>query len=478
MRDGLLAVCTLALVACSGDLEGDGVTPFDLAGDMDDAQGCGADAPCPAGLDCITGICVVPCASAEDCPAGICYPLPNQAHGWCGPSSGNGGGGGGAPPPGDPGAGNPSDPPSADPGDDDDDPGALPDKPPGPGDDAPPDDGQDPPSDPPPPDTPPPADDGPGTDEPPPPDAPPPNTPPPAPENCQMPWADGEMELGRFMKDVSWRGAIDESGQQVDIDLEQVYCDQSYDTITVIVGAGWCSACPDYERAIAPQANGIAANNGLVLWLQTEDNSYNPASSAVAAQIVNRYVGNAPGLRVGDGETLPRPNVFAGSPIVPSYPSGFIVRVSDMRIIATQAAANGILQFDRIAADPNRLWVGNANCGAGEEEPHEPNDSAYEPATIGAGTFRGGVCGSDMDFYYVDVQGQWRFDLQFRHGTGDIDTYVWDPATNAPLVRGGEKVGSDSGNDNESFTHSGPALVVVYGFRMATSPYELTVTQL
>ena len=94
------------------------------------------------------------------------------------------------------------------------------------------------------------------------------------------------------------------------------------------------------------------------------------------------------------------------------------------------------------------------------------------------GTFRGGVCGTDLDYYYVDVQGQWRLDLQFRHGTGDIDTYVWDPETNAPMVRGGQKVGSDSGNDNESFTHNGPALVVVYGFRMATSPYELTVTRL
>ena len=293
-----------------------------------------------------------------------------------------------------------------------------------------------------------------------------------------MPWADGEMQLGRFMNALSWRGATDGNGQRVDLDLEQVYCDQTYDTITVVVGAGWCSACPDYHRAVGQMANGIAANNGLILWVQTEDNGYNPATNDAAGAIVNRYVPNAPGVRVGDGQTQPRPSTFAGSPIVPSYPSGFVVRVSDMRIIATQAAANNVLPLDQIAGDPNRLWLGRSNCGAGDEEAHEPNDSVYEPATIGPGTFRGGVCGTDLDYYYVDVQGRWRLDLQFRHGTGDIDTYVWDPETNAPLVRGGQKVGSDSGNDNESFTHDGPALVVVYGFRLATSPYELTVTRL
>ena len=469
----ILIGCAFALAACTG-ADGSGeVTPADLAGGMDDVQGCGFDAPCPVGLECITGICVVPCGGAEDCPAGVCYPLPGSAQGWCGPASG---GGGGAPAPG---GDNGAPPPPG--GDNGGDPGGPPDKPEPPAGEDPPD-SQDPPpggDDPgPAPNDPPPTD---RPDDPPPPDAPPPdappNEPPPTPEQCRMPWAEGDMQLGRFMKALSWRGATDGRGQRVDLDLEQIYCDQTYDTITFVIGAGWCGACPDYHRSVAQMAAGIEAANGLIVWVQTEDNSYNPATNDQANGIVNRYIPGTFGIRVGDGQTQPRPSTFAGSPIVPSYPSGFQVRVSDMRIIASNAQSNNVLQFDQIARDPNRLWHGSANCGAGDEEPQEPNDSALEPARIGAGTFSGGICGSDLDFYYVDIQGSWRFDLQFRHGTGDIDTYVWDAETNSPLLRGGEKVGSDSGNDNESFTHSGPAIVMVYGYQMQTSPYTLTVTE-
>ena len=81
-----------------------------------------------------------------------------------------------------------------------------------------------------------------------------------------------------------------------------------------------------------------------------------------------------------------------------------------------------------------------------------------------------------MDFYQVEHAGTWQLDLAFSHAEGDIDVYVWDPATNRALQVNGQNVGSDSGDDNETFTHQGNAIIGVLGYQGATARYRLTLS--
>ena len=54
---------------------------------------------------------------------------------------------------------------------------------------------------------------------------------------------------------------------------------------------------------------------------------------------------------------------------------------------------------------------------------------------------------------------------------------VWDVETNAPLIDDqGYLVGSATSNGVERFSHSGPAILSVSGFRNSSAPYTLTLT--
>jgi hypothetical protein len=97
--------------------------------------------------------------------------------------------------------------------------------------------------------------------------------------------------------------------------------------------------------------------------------------------------------------------------------------------------------------------------------------------TLTVGDFSGGICElGDADYYRIAATGAWQIDLTFSHAAGDIDIYQLDPdnPTGAPLG------GSDSVDDNESLTGTGPALVAVVGYPRATctNTYSLSYTEL
>ena len=82
-----------------------------------------------------------------------------------------------------------------------------------------------------------------------------------------------------------------------------------------------------------------------------------------------------------------------------------------------------------------------------------------------------GICTSSPDWYRISIAGRWRLDLDFSHAIGDIDMFA--------IGSGGAVIAtSDSADDDESFTVTGPALVRVEGWRGATAPYRLTLTEL
>lgn len=305
--------------------------------------------------------------------------------------------------------------------------------------------------------------------------------------DCAYPPAGG-LSLGGVMPNLSWPDAVDQSGQAVGFTLEDFHCDPAYarfNTVTFVVSAGWCGACPQYLSQVGPQLSAIDQAGGLVVFVEAEDRSYNPVDSRTARQYFSRYIGNGPGLTVGGGSSTPQ-RAISQSGFIRSFPSAFAVRRRDMRVIAELRSTPGGFDIAAIARDPERDWGagagnggggGGARCGPEDEEPSEPNDTAATAGVVRAGeSFDGGICDGNMDFYSIQHAGAWQLDLEFRHSDGDIDVYVWDPATNQPLQQNGSRIGADSGNDNERFTHQGNAIIGVLGYRGATAPYRLTLT--
>jgi hypothetical protein len=293
------------------------------------------------------------------------------------------------------------------------------------------------------------------------------------------------IQAGTIIPPLYWEGAFREDGTVERFSLEDVYCDArfaEYETVTFIVGSGWCPNCPGYMRDIARQIDELTANKTLVVWMEAQDAVYAPAPNDVANHTVNRIVGRVAGYRVGDADTQPIQNAFNNAPIITAFPTGFVVRTRDMRIIADQSSTRFVLDYLAVTADPEAQWgpvAPEPQCGPADEETYEPNDDLQHVAAIRPGTFDGGICGTDRDYYQIDVQGAWQLDLRFSQDIGDLDVYLWDTARDRPVLDDqGQPVGSDSTDDDESFRGEGPATVVILGYQLATAPYELTLTEL
>jgi hypothetical protein len=253
------------------------------------------------------------------------------------------------------------------------------------------------------------------------------------------------------------------------------------ETIAFVIGAGWCGYCPDNFRRVAGLASAIYESNGMIVWVETQDNSAQSIDSRRANRALAEYIGDAPGYRVGDLTTEPMEGMINASPLVTGYPSGFVVRTRDMHVIAEEASTPFQLDLVGIAQDPEADWGSRElsfNCGPEDEEVTEPNDDVANAAAIEPGAFQGGICGLNQDFFRVDIPGRWQVDLRFLHSDGDIDVAVWDERTNQAMRNGRELVGGESIDDNEVFQHQGPAIVTVYGYNYASAVYEFELTAL
>ena len=455
-----LALCpALACVAPTADSDG----PF-LAFSGPGGP-CISTDECDFGLRCLERtrdrVCVQPCSRAQDCRSNVCNPVGNGSVGWCEFEEVEGfvgddriGDEGGDPntPPGDsqpdsePGFVDPGEEPSPDPSPDSE-PG-FPDPEPDPQPEAEPDPQPDP-------------------------------EPEAEPEPCVFN-PGSNLSRNQVVPDWSWRGVYDGQGGTRDFSFRSFACDPEFDDKSILVfmiSAGWCGPCGDYMRRLGPDIAQIEAAGGTVAIVEVQDSNYSPAGHSTANSIISRYISSG-AMRIGDAETLPSSGSILNSPIVSAFPQVVVVRRSDMRIVADQNSSNYVLDFVALAREHGGGGGSDPPSGSCEEESYEPNDSAGAAASISPGSFEGGVCGSDSDFYSVSINGSWRVDLSFRHSDGDIDVYLWDPNTNSVIYRNNEPIGSDSASDNESFTHSGPAVIRVLGYEGARAPYGLTLTAL
>ena len=303
-------------------------------------------------------------------------------------------------------------------------------------------------------------------------------------EQCHYPFGTYSVRKGDIIPPIEYSGVSDEAGNTFDFNLRDFYCSSEYenvDYLVFVIGTGWCPYCPAQMREVADQAGAIQNSGGMVVYAEIQDSRRSPASASYARQEVNRIIGNSPGIRVGAA-----PNeLLARAPFVDSYPNGFVVRKRDMRIIAIHGDYSGSIPYSQIAQNLERDWsrgtlnVFSNECGAQDEEASEPNNTPVQAAPLNPGQTSGGICDEQPDFYRITTNGNWRLDLGFSHQTGDLDVYIWDENSQRVLRDANqERIGGSSGTDNESFTGSGSALVFIHGFRYASSPYSLELTEL
>jgi DNA uptake protein ComE-like DNA-binding protein len=106
----------------------------------------------------------------------------------------------------------------------------------------------------------------------------------------------------------------------------------------------------------------------------------------------------------------------------------------------------------------------DAQCA---EEQGEPNNNSASATPI-EGTVNGALCGSDSDWFKVDISGDWTASIVFEHSAGDLDLKSYDAG-------GGQAKVSQSTDDSETISGSGPGFIEVYGYRGATGAYVLAV---
>lgn len=155
------------------------------------------------------------------------------------------------------------------------------------------------------------------------------------PGQCDYPMAGADVVLNETMPPLFWDAGLLEDGTEVDFRMDQFHCASQwaqYETAVFVVGAGWCPYCPDYMREVNNQAAELEAAGMLIIYMQIETSSRQPASNQQAFDIVRREIPKGPGLRLGDGATQPQSGVFGRA--ITAIPHAFVLRKSDMKIIA------------------------------------------------------------------------------------------------------------------------------------------------
>jgi hypothetical protein len=304
-------------------------------------------------------------------------------------------------------------------------------------------------------------------------------------ETCTYPSSSGSLRIGEFWPEMSWSNAYYADGTMVDIDLSAMFCGESefdVDSVIMVIGAGWCPYCPDYMLWVDSMASTLEANNALIVYMEMEDASYQLASNNYAHSYISS-LGVSTGYRVGDRDTSPVSGVITSSPDIVGVPTAYVIRMSDMAIIADQNVDMYYLDLIGLSAAPDSFDVGGStsvpNCGESDEESYEPNNMVEEASTLPEGTFSGGICTDNKDYYTIDHEGAWEISLEFSHDEGNLDLYLWDLETNLPATdEMSNRLGSYSTTDNEFFSYEGPATIMIFGRDQATTTYELSFTGL
>ncbi len=300
------------------------------------------------------------------------------------------------------------------------------------------------------------------------------------------------LAVGSVIPPIFWEKAYSARlGMNLEgkLDLKEIYCGgnqgeyQSVQTINLILTAGWCPACPDYLRAVDALNPDLEINGGLLIYVDVQNDDYVPATTAFAAEHLNRLLGRTSGYYVGDKDSKPASAFFNDSPTIDAFPSAFVIRRSDMMIISSQGENRdaGMLPFIDMAQNPNQDWREimpppfENQCGDQADEASEPNNEPAQAAQINMmGDYMGGICSEGPDYYLIDLMGPWTATLTFDPSMADLDIYLLDPNNPdlmAPLAS------SESTDMIENLSGENQGLLAVFGFQNASAPYVLNIHQ-
>ena len=307
---------------------------------------------------------------------------------------------------------------------------------------------------------------------------------------CVYPEWSARPSVGDVLPPFQWSSAFNGAQNMGPFGALDMHCGadwQDVETIVFVVFPEWIPWLFEYVAYVDALAPQIENAGGRVVFVGAQDAGGAMLSQQQMNRILSEVAPGGNGIRVTEAD-----NTFStkliNTGLIDHLPSAFVVRRSDMKVLATQRTRGGEhLPYVEMTQDPDADWSNPgpatirptlpSNCPEGADEDSEPNDTPEQAATIGAGRIRGGICNRRGDFYYVDIDGDWSFNLEFTHAVGDLDVILFRDGQ--PLIdRTGQPVGPNSSTDNESFEWEGPVMVFILGYDGATAPYRLTISEL
>lgn len=301
---------------------------------------------------------------------------------------------------------------------------------------------------------------------------------------CDYPRFPANIVLGQAVAPVEWTTAFDETGAEFPFSLREASCSaefKDFSSFILIVNAEWCPPCQAEIRDLGPEAEHLESLGTKLVFITLQNLNYGPINAQNASRFIDRYARGIRSIRTGIIGSNPE-RFFNNDAIIQAFPSSFVVRKRDMRVIADSRGLQYALHplFELIVSDIEADWSDpRANvmfmneCGAGDEEAQEPNNTPAEATPIVVGDrFSAGICDVQPDYWQIDADGPWTFTVEFSHAIGDIDMAFAGP-DGRPLA---DRPAANSGDDNEVLQGEGAALIVVYGFNGASAPYTVSLT--
>ncbi|MEE2755272.1 MAG: Ig-like domain-containing protein [Myxococcota bacterium] len=316
--------------------------------------------------------------------------------------------------------------------------------------------------------------------------------------DCQYPANNGQIAFNEVFPDLFWEASYLPDGTQINFSMRHFHCSPRYadkETLIIVLGAGWCAPCSRMTRDILnPRALDLLELGAEILYLEAQDTNYELATTRFAYRHIGSLIDQGPGIRSGeldtqiytaDGTLMDVPGYVQQQAIVTGFPSVWVLRKRDMRLIADQGRSNYYLPFELICADPEADWSDpppppfRSNCEEGDEELSEPNNTAQEATRVEPGVFEGGICDAEPDFYRFTISGPWRARLEFDSSEADLDMLVYDKRSQQPVLdENGRALLSNGTGDVEEIVHQDAAILMIYGYNRTSTSYTLTIEAL